>query len=81
MITNENIKTFKDYGLVLTRVGMDKKPETPNGTWKYDWTDEELLLSKRIGAYHKESNIVDVDFDDKDFIANKFIDKPEWMVK
>ena len=74
MITNENIKTFKDYGFVLTRVGMDKKPETPDGTWKYDWTDEELLLSKRIGAYHKESNIVDVDFDDKDFIAHKFID-------
>ncbi len=58
MITNENIKTFKDYGLVLTRVGMDKKPETPNGTWKYDWTDEELLLSKRIGAYHKAKLLV-----------------------
>ena len=44
-----------------------------NGTWKYDWTDEELLLSKRMEP-SSESNIVDVDFDDKDFIANKFID-------
>ncbi len=40
----------------------------------YDWTDQELLEANRIGAYHRDSNIFDVDFDDKSFTAHKFID-------
>ena len=74
MITNDTIKTFRNYDFVLTPVGMDKKPETKNGKWHYDWTDTELLQAQRIGAYHKKSRIYDVDFDDKTFTAHKFID-------
>jgi|TARA_Y100000592_G_scaffold38844_1_gene61701 hypothetical protein len=80
MITNDNIEKFKSYGFVLTPVhkskdpNIDKKPETPNGTWKYDWTDQELRDANRIGAYHTQSNIYDVDFDDKSFRAHQFID-------
>jgi len=87
-ITNENVQKFKDYGLVLTPVHkskdpeQDKKPKSaflgnyvngkPKFEWKFDWTDDDLLEANRIGAYHKQSNIFDVDFDDKDFIAHKF---------
>ena len=80
MITSENIERFKSYGFVLTPVHKsknpndDKKPLTPTGTWKYDWTDQELLHANRLGAYHAESNIYDIDFDDKSFRAHKFID-------
>jgi len=79
-ITNENVKKFKSYGLVLTPVyksdnpNIDKKPKTKEGKWHYDWSDQELLDANRIGAYHKDSNIVDIDFDDKKYIAHKFID-------
>ena len=87
MITNENVQKFKSYGFVLTPViksknpNEDKKPVTNKKTnfkWSnkvgYDWSDQELLDANRIGAYHKDSNIFDVDFDDKEFIAHKFMD-------
>ena len=74
MITNDTIKTFRDYNFVLTPVGMDKKPLTKNKQWFYDWNDTELLQADRIGAFHKKSKIYDVDFDDKSFRANQFID-------
>ena len=84
MITNENIKNFKSWGLVLTPVhktknpNLDKMPVSKNGTWSnkigYEWTDQELLEANRIGAYHKDSGIYDIDFDDKSFTAHKFID-------
>jgi len=73
MITNEILKSFKDYGLNLTPVGSNKSPITKNGKWAFDWTDHDLLNSQRIGVYHKESQVYDVDFDDKNFIAHKFI--------
>jgi hypothetical protein len=38
------------------------------------WNDQELLDANRIGAFHRDSNIFDVDFDDKDYNAHKFID-------
>ena len=69
MIILRNLKVM----VVLTPVhkskdpNIDKKPETPNGTWKYDWTDQELRDANRMGAYHTQSNIYDVDFDDKKF--------------
>ncbi len=78
MINNENVQKFKDYGLVLTPVhkskdpNQDKKPLLKNYKWSSDWTDDDLLEANRIGAFHRQSNIFDVDFDDKDFIANKF---------
>ena len=74
MITNDTIKTFKSYDFVLTPVGMDKRPETKNNEWCYEWNDKELLQAKRIGAFHKKSKIFDVDIDDKSFRANKFLD-------
>jgi hypothetical protein len=73
-ITPENITTFRNYGFALTPVKMDKSPATKNGSWCKDWSDTELLNAKRIGVFHKDSGIQDVDFDDKNFIAHKFID-------
>ena len=40
----------------------------------YSWEFHELLAAQRLGAFHKESGIIDVDFDDKNYIAHKFID-------
>ena len=72
MITRENVEKFKSYGFILTPVhkskdaNTDKKPLTKNGKWFYDWPDQELLDANRIGAYHRDSKIFDVDFDDKE---------------
>jgi len=80
MINPENVQKFKSYGFVLTPViksknpNEDKKPKTKNGTWHKDWNDQELLDASRIGAFHRDSNIFDVDFDDKEFNAHKFMD-------
>jgi len=79
MITNENVQKFKSYGFVLTPVNKtkdqkDKSPITKNGKWHFDWSDQELQDANRIGAYHKQSGIYDVDFDDKTFNAHNFID-------
>jgi len=81
MITNDNVQKFTDdYKLVLTPViksddpNKDKKPDTKKGKWFYTWSLHELLAAQRIGAFHKESGILDVDFDDKNYIAHKFID-------
>ena len=77
-ITPENITTFRNYGFALTPVNkggaMDKAPVTKNGTWSKDWSDKELTDAERIGAFHQDSEIADLDFDDKNFIAHKFID-------
>ena len=83
-------KFTDDYKLVLTPViksndpNKDKKPKAeflgnykngkPKYEWRYDWAFHELLAAQRIGAFHKESGILDVDFDDKNYIAHKFID-------
>ena len=81
MITNDNVQKFTDdYKFILTPViksndpNKDKKPETKKGKWFYTWSLHELLAAQRIGAFHKESGILDVDFDDKNYIAHKFID-------
>ena len=84
MINYENIKNFKSWGFKLTPVhksknpNLDKMPVSVNQQWSnkvgYDWTDQELLEANRIGAYHKDSGIYDIDFDDKSFTAHKFID-------
>ena len=88
-INAENLQKFKSYKFVLTPVhkskdpNVDKKPKTvkgPNGkeTWSnkvgYVWSDQELLDANRWGAFHKDSDMYDVDIDDKKFIANQFID-------
>lgn len=86
-INNENVQKFKSYGFVLTPVIKSKDPlkdKTPltnaktNYKWSnrvgYEWNDQELLDANRLGVWHEDSKIFDVDFDDKDFIAHKFID-------
>ena len=78
MITNENVQLFKSYGLALTPVNKtedhkDKSPVSKDGKWSTDWTDQELLDANRLGAFHKESGIYDVDFDDKSYAAHNFI--------
>ena len=80
MINVENLEKFKSYGFALTPVikskdpDEDKKPKTKDFKWSTDWTDQELLDANRIGAYHRDSKIFDVDFDDKEYNAHKFID-------
>jgi KaiC/GvpD/RAD55 family RecA-like ATPase len=81
MITNDNVQKFiDDYKFNLTPViksddpTKDKKPKSKNGKWFYTWSLHELLAAQRLGAFHKESGIIDVDFDDKNYIAHKFID-------
>ncbi len=79
-ITKENVEKFKSYGFVLTPVvksnnpNEDKKPVAVAGSWFKDWKDEQLLSAERIGVYHKDSNIYDIDFDDKSYRAHQFID-------
>ena len=87
MINAENVQKFKSYGFILTPVHKSKDPKVDknpvcnaktNWTWSnisgYEWTDQELLDANRIGAFHEDSEIFDVDFDCKKFIAHKFID-------
>ena len=77
-ITIDNIKTWKDWGMVLTPA-KDKKPLTKNKVWSADWSDEELLKAERIAVFHqpekrgvKGSNIMTIDFDCPKFIASAF---------
>ena len=89
MINPENVQKFKSYGFVLTPVikskdpSKDKKPKSVKGAdgkyhWSnkigYDWPDQELLDANRLGAWHSDSKIFDVDFDDKEYNAHKFMD-------
>ena len=79
-INVQNLEKFKSYGFALTPVTKsldpeeDKKPHLKDFKWSTDWTDQELLDANRIGAFHKDSKIFDVDIDDKKYIANKFYD-------
>ena len=81
MINPENVQKFKSYGFILTPVHKSKDPKVDknpvcnaktNWTWSnnsgYEWTDQELLDANRIGAFHEDSKIYDVDFDCKKFI-------------
>jgi len=69
----DELEKYKDFGLVLTPVKQDKKPVTKDGKWHYDWSDEELLKADRLGFYHKQSNVFTLDFDDKTYMAHRFI--------
>ena len=52
---------------------FDKAPgRKTREKWRYDWTEEELLKSKRIGIFHDPSSTYDIDFDDKSFVAHQF---------
>ena len=77
-ITTDNIRKFKDWGMVLTPA-RDKKPLTKKGEWSAKWSDEELLKADRLAVFHEPekrgvtgSNILTIDFDCPKFIANCF---------
>ena len=77
-ITTDNIRKFKDWGMVLTPA-RDKKPLTKKGEWSAKWSDEELLKADRLAVFHEPekrgvtgSNILTIDFDCPKFIANNF---------
>ena len=77
-ITIDNIKTWKDWGMVLTPA-KDKKPLTKNKVWSADWSVMDLLKAERIAVFHepdkrgvKGSNIMTIDFDCPKFIASAF---------
>jgi hypothetical protein len=77
-ITIDNIKTWRDWGMVLTPA-KDKKPLTKNKVWSADWTEDDLLKADRIAVFHqpekrnvKGANIMTIDFDCPKFIASAF---------
>jgi hypothetical protein len=73
MRTIDDLERYKKYGFVLTPVKEDKKPETKDGKWFYDWSDEELLKADNLGFYHKQSNVFTIDFDDKNYVAHRYL--------
>ena len=73
MRTIDDLERYKKYGFVLTPVKNDKKPETKDGNWFYDWSDEELLKADNLGFYHKQSNVFTIDFDDKNYVAHRYL--------
>tara|TARA_R100001129_G_scaffold32694_2_gene21928 strand:- start:1136 stop:3166 length:2031 start_codon:yes stop_codon:yes gene_type:complete len=75
MRTVDDLKRWKEYGLVLTPIiDGTKAPGVKKGDkWKFDWSDDVLLNSKRLGFFHKESGVFTLDFDDKDYIAHKYM--------
>tara|TARA_R110000823_G_C15944858_1_gene500816 strand:+ start:557 stop:2428 length:1872 start_codon:yes stop_codon:yes gene_type:complete len=90
MITKEQLNKYKEWGLTLIPLTTDtKKPQSkftgrykPNGDEEWSWkkskgitySDNELLAASRLGIDHEASNTIDIDFDDKQLHAHKFID-------
>jgi KaiC/GvpD/RAD55 family RecA-like ATPase len=77
-ITIDNIKTWRDWGMVLTPA-KDKKPLTKKGEWSADWSEDDLLKAERLAVFHQPdkrgkigSNILTIDFDCDKFIASAF---------
>ena len=71
-ITFDYLKKLQKWGMNLTPVQSNKKPETKNGEWFHGWTLRELAKKERIGVFHK-SGFYDIDFDDKKFNCHKFM--------
>ena len=70
----DDLKRWKDYGFILTPAAADKSPGLkPKQKWKFDWSDEVLLRADRIGVFHDASSVFTIDFDDKDYVAHKYI--------
>lgn len=69
----DDLRRYESYGFVLTPVEDNtKRPKTKNGTHSVDWTDQELLKSKRLAFFHKQSKTFTIDFDDKSFVAHGY---------
>ncbi len=71
-IRYDYLKKLQKWGMNLTPVLPDKKPETKNGKWFHAWTLRELAKKERIGVWHK-SGFYDIDFDDEKFNCHKFM--------
>ena len=71
-IRYDYLKKLQKWGMNLTPVRSDKKPETKNGKWFHAWTLRELAKKERIGVWHK-SGFYDIDFDDEKFNCHKFM--------
>ena len=75
MRTVDDLKRWKELGLVLTPIidGSKEPGLKKYDKWKFDWSDDVLLKSKRLGFFHQESGVFTLDFDDKDYIAHKYL--------
>ena len=76
-INKELITKLQSYGFNLSPAvyggQYDKAPgRKSREKWRYDWSEEELSKSKRIGVFHDPSSTYDIDFDDKSFVAHQF---------
>jgi len=81
---------YREWNLTLIPLNNDTKKPQSKFTGKLDdagkqiwswkkskgvtWSDAELLAASRWGIDHEASNSVDIDFDDKQLHAHKFID-------
>ena len=75
MRTIDDLKRWRDKGFVLTPIvaGTKQPGVTGKEPWRFDWPDEELLKSEKLGFFQKQSNVFTVDFDDKNYVAHKFL--------
>ena len=84
-ITIDNIRTWRDWGMVLmpcTKSEIkeeDKKPLLKKGEWAVDWTEQELVNAKRVAVLHQPQKkdavgktYLTIDFDDPKFVASSF---------
>ena len=71
-IRYDYLKKLQKWGMNLTPVQSNKKPELKNGKWFHAWTLRELAKKERIGVWHK-SGFYDIDFDDEKFNCHKFM--------
>ena len=71
-IRYDYLKKLQKWGMQLTPVRSDKKPELVNGKWFYGWTLKDLAKKERIGVWHK-SGFYDIDFDDEKKNCHKFM--------
>ena len=70
----DDLERWREQGLVMTPVQDNKKkPKTKDKKHYFNWTDQELLDSKRISFFQKESGVYTLDFDDKTYEAHKYI--------
>ena len=63
-IRYDYLKKLQKWGMNLTPVRSDKKPELVNGKQFYGWTLKDLAKKERIGVWHK-GGFYDIDFDDE----------------
>ena len=71
-IRYDYLKKLQKWGMNLTPMQSNKKPENVNGHHFYGWTLKDLAKKERIGMFHK-GGFYDIDFDDEKFNCHKFM--------